>query len=68
MNKFSRGSIVKTATGAVQFVRNNHSKKDFILVTSRQGDLYIPVSAIEKALEDQWVVDEQARARRYKDV
>lgn len=64
MKKYYRGSVVAFATGAVQFVRNNEAKKDFILITGRHGDLYVPVKSIEKALEDQWDADNSERSLR----
>lgn len=64
MKKYYRGKVVSFATGAVQFVRNNEAKKDFILLTGRQGDIYIPAKVLHKALEDQWDADCMERGDR----
>lgn len=64
MKKFYRGKIVKITAGAIQFVRNNEKRRDFILLTGRNGDIYIPLSAVERALEDQWIADQELRNER----
>jgi hypothetical protein len=65
--KFYRGPVIKTETGAVQFIRNNERKKDFLLITGKHGDLYVPVKAIRKALESEWDADNEERSVRYRD-
>lgn len=64
MNKFYRGKVIKTDHGSIQFVRNNERKKDFILITGRHGDIYIPTKALHEALEDEWVADTIDRGDR----
>lgn len=64
MKKFYRGKIVKINEGALQFIKNREAGKSFILLTSRNGDVYLPLSAIETCLEDVWNCDEQDRQVR----
>ena len=58
--KFNRGF----ETRAVQFVVINGQES--LLVTSKQGDVYIPLDAVEEALCDTWVYDTGHKSDRKK--
>lgn len=61
MSKFYLGEIVKFNTEAVQYVKNKDQNKGFLLVTSRAGDIYIPIDTVYKALEDTWRFEDTMR-------
>jgi hypothetical protein len=68
MKEFFRGKVIPIASGGIQFIRNMKHQKDFILVTGKHTDIYIPVNLLHRALNDEWNADEEERNLRYKEV
>lgn len=61
---FWYGTLRKTASGAIQYVRNLSRKKDFLLITGVHGDIWVPLDTVYKALEDHWVADTLDHTKR----
>lgn len=53
------GEIIKFSSGAVQLCKINNY--EYIIVTGRGGDIYIPTKVINKALEDSWRFERTSR-------
>ncbi len=62
---FWYGTLRKTASGAIQYVRNLQRGKDFLLISGKHGDIWIPLDTVYKALEDHWVADTSDRSSRH---
>lgn len=62
---FWYGTVRKTASGAIQYVRNIVRKKDFLLISGKHGDIWVPLDTVYKALEDHWTADCTDRADRH---
>ena len=60
MPKAIYGGVHKFTGGAVQYLQQD-SGLEFLLVSGRHEDIYIPLRAIKKALEDEWVYENTNR-------
>lgn len=63
MSQYKRGTIFPMASGAIQYIQNVDRGREFILVTGRHEDIYIPIDTLSKALDEAWTMSPTMRGK-----